>query len=160
MTKRLEEEFNLPPMEEVTEKKETKKELEEDSEQTPVINIDDALSVGDKINAAFNQIKKLDIHEAEMDNIIEKALHSYDEYSSLGKNVSDMAAGKVLSEAANMLKIAMEASDLKVKAKLQQIDLMIKKARLDKDAGKMDQRSNNAIIDRNDLLQQIKKKDK
>jgi hypothetical protein len=64
----------------------------------------------------------------------------------------------VFAEASNMLKIALEASDAKTKAKLQQIDLMIKKARLDKQTGNDAEESKATVLDRNELLKIINQK--
>lgn len=153
MTKKLEEEFNLPPMEEVTEIVPSKEESEEIIEETQ-----DALSVSEKINAAFKEIRGLEDHEVEMNDIAKKAINSYEQLMNLGMNVSDMAAGKVFAEASNMLKIALDASDAKTKAKLQQIDLMLKKARIDKfsDKGTNEETVQATVFDRNDLLRIIK----
>jgi hypothetical protein len=75
-------------------------------------------------------------------------------------NVSDMAAGKIFAEASNMLKIALEAQDTKTKAKLQQLDLMMKKARLDKTKNQNDNYDDGSgptqVYDRNELLRIIK----
>jgi len=153
MTKKLEEEFNLPPIEEAKEIVPTKEETEEIIEETQ-----NALSVSEKINAAFKEIRGLEDHEVEMNDIAKKAINSYEQLMSLGMNVSDMAAGKVFAEASNMLKIALDASDAKTKAKLQQIDLMLKKARIDKfsDKGNNEETVQATVFDRNDLLKIIK----
>ena len=113
MTKKLEEEFNLPPIEEVT-----------DTENVPTVQesqevieeVQGALSVSEKINLAFKEIKGLEDHEVEMNDIAKKAINSYQQLMDLGMNVSDMAAGKVFAEASNMLKIALDASDAKTKS--------------------------------------------
>jgi len=155
MTKKLEEEFNLPPIEEVTntENVPTVAETHDIIEETQ-----DALSVSEKINLAFKEIKGLEDHEVEMNDIAKKAINSYEQLMSLGMNVSDMAAGKVFAEASNMLKIALDASDAKTKAKLQQIDLMLKKARIDKfdNKGANEETVQATVFDRNDLLKIIK----
>lgn len=155
MTKKLEEEFNLPPIEEVTntENVPTVAETHDIIEETQ-----DALSVSEKINLAFKEIKGLEDHEVEMNDIAKKAINSYEQLMSLGMNVSDMAAGKVFAEASNMLKIALDASDAKTKAKLQQIDLMLKKARIDKfdNKGTETEAVQATVFDRNDLLKIIK----
>lgn len=156
MTKKLEEEFNLPPMEEAlaSEKvpQETKQEIE-------IVN--NGLTVAEKINDAFKEIRGLGEHETEMDDISTKALDSYAQLMQLGMNVSDMAAGKIFAEASNMLKIALEAKDTKTKAKLQQLDLMLKKARLDKTKNQNDASDDGSgnptqIYDRNELLKIMK----
>lgn len=153
MTKKLEEEFNLPPIEEVNEVVPSKEETQEIIEETQ-----NALSVSEKINLAFKEIKGLEDHEVEMNDIAKEALNSYKQLMDLGMNVSDMAAGKVFAEASNMLKIALDASDAKTKAKLQQIDLMLKKARIDKfsDKGTSEETVQATVFDRNDLLRIIK----
>ena len=153
MTKKLEEEFNLPPIEEVTKTEPTIVETEAEIEETQ-----NALSVSEKINAAFKEIKGLESHEVEMNDIAKKAIESYEQLMQLGMNVSDMAAGKVFAEASNMLKIALDASDAKTKAKLQQIDLMLKKARIDKfdNKGGEAEAVQATVFDRNDLLRIIK----
>ena len=157
MTKKLEEEFNLPPIEEVTK---TEEEVIPTVEETTEViqETQGALSVSEKINAAFKEIKGLEDHETEMSDIGKKALESYETLMQLGMNVSDMAAGKVFAEASNMLKIALEASDAKTKAKLQQIDLMLKKARIDKfdNKGAETESVQATVFDRNDLLKIIK----
>ena len=155
MTKKLEEEFNLPPIEEVTDQ-ETLPTVEESKDL--IEETQDALTVSEKINLAFKEVRGLEDHEGEMNDIGKKALNSYEQLMSLGMNVSDMAAGKVFAEASNMLKIALDASDAKTKAKLQQIDLMLKKARIDKfsDKGANEESVQATVFDRNDLLKIIK----
>jgi len=158
MTKKLEEEFNLPPIEEVLaqEKVEDVPTIEES--KNAIVEVQEAMGVSEKINLAFKEIKGLEDHEGEMNDIAKKAIDSYEQLMNLGMNVSDMAAGKVFAEASNMLKIALEASDAKTKAKLQQIDLMIKKARLDKQTGNDAEESKATVLDRNELLKIINQK--
>jgi len=155
---KLEEEFNLPPIEEVTEKESLP--TVEESKET-IEEVQGAISVSEKINLAFKEIKGLEEHEVEMNDIAKKAIESYEQLMNLGMNVSDMAAGKVFAEASNMLKIALDASDAKTKSKLQQIDLMLKKARIDKFDNKgSDAESVQAtVFDRNELLKIINNKD-
>jgi len=151
MTKKLEEEFNLPPIEEAT--AESVPSIQES--KTQIEEYKEALSLSEKINNAFKEVQGLDEHESEMTEIGKEALDSYRQLMDLGMNVSDMAAGKVFAEASNMLKIALEASDAKTKAKLQQIDLMIRKQRADKMGGGSNddvQLGQATVFDRNELL--------
>ena len=78
MTKKLEEEFNLPPIEEVTKTEPTIVETESEIEETQ-----NALSVSEKINAAFKEIKGLEDHEGEMNDIVNNYLRSYTIYKKL-----------------------------------------------------------------------------
>jgi hypothetical protein len=162
MTKKLEEEFNLPPIEEALGEKtpvtDGNKEVKEAKKEIEVIS--HGLSVAEKINDAFKEIRGLGDHEVEMDDISLKAIDSYEQLMNLGMNVSDMAAGKVFAEASNMLKIALEAKDSKTKAKLQQLDLMLKKARLDKTKNQNGEYGDDVtatqVYDRNELLRIMK----
>jgi len=156
MTKKLEEEFNLPPMNEESEIEEVTPTVE--ASKTQIEEYKEALSVSEKVNLAFNEVKGLEVHDTEMTDIAKEAMDSYRSLMDLGMNVSDMAAGKVFAEASNMLKIALDASDAKTKAKLQQIDLMLKKARIDKfdNKGANEETVQATVFDRNDLLKIIK----
>jgi len=160
MTKKLEEEFNLPPIEEVLGKDKPEEVPTIEESKNEIVEVKEAISISDKINSAFKEIRGLETHESEMDDIGKKAIDSYEQLMNLGMNVSDMAAGKVFAEASNMLKIALEASDAKTKAKLQQVDLMIKKARLDKQTGNSDDDVKATVYDRNELLKIINQNDK
>lgn len=160
MTKKLEEEFNLPPIEEVLKQEEPEEIPTIEESKNTIVEVQEAMSVTDKINRAFKEIRGLETHEDEMDDIAKKAIDSYEQLMNLGMNVSDMAAGKVFAEASNMLKIALEASDAKTKAKLQQVDLMIKKARLDKQSGNSEDDVKATVYDRNELLKIINQNDK
>ncbi len=162
MTKKLEEEFNLPPLQDALDKEKEEQTPTIEETQNEIVEIEDALSVSEKINMAFKDVQGLEEHELEMNDIAKEALKSYKSLMSLGMNVSDMAAGKVFAEASTMLRIALDASDTKTKAKLQQIDLMIKKARLDSNTGngKNNDAAGNILYDRNELLKIINKNDK
>ncbi len=162
MTKKLEEEFNLPPIEEALAKEEQNDSPSIEETKAEIVKLEDAISVSEKIDMAFKEVKGLEDHEVEMNDIAKEAIDSYKQLMSLGMNVSDMAAGKVFAEASNMLKIALEASDSKTKAKLQQVDLMIKKARLDNNTGRSgDTTADGSIVyDRNELLKIMNKNDK
>jgi len=156
MTKKLEEEFNLPPLEEA---------LRGDGqsvESNPLVEIqsvEDAITISEKINMALSQVQGMEAHDSEMDDIARQAIDSYQQLMSLGMNMTDMAAGPVFANAANMLKIALDAKDSKVTRKLKQVDLMLKKARLDKANGN-DDTATGTQLDRNELLKLINQKDK
>ena len=157
MTKRLEEEFNLTPLEDL-----------QDSPTPPVeaskqqiTTLEDALSLSEKINGALAEVRGMEAHDGEMDEIAQQAVESYEQLMSLGMNMTDMAAGPVFANAANMLKIALEARDSKVSRKLKQIDLMLKKANLDAKIAKDEGASETTAtaLDRNELLKMLGKKD-
>jgi len=158
MTKKLEDEFNLPPLD-------TNKESSvEETREVSVVEVENAITISEKINDALKEIRGMEVHDDEMDEIALEAMESYQQLMSLGMNMTDMAAGGVINNAAGMLKIALEAKDSKVTTKLKQLDLMIKKANLDQRAKKDSPASEEEeiearVFDRNDLLAMLNKKD-
>jgi hypothetical protein len=162
MTKRLEEEFNLPPLNQALGNQNSKDQHVPDiaETQTEIQLVHDAISISEKVNSALSQIKGLEQHESEMDEVATMAIDSYESLMALGMNVSDVAAGKVFAEASNMLKIALEAKDAKTKRKLDQIELMLKKIRVDKlrnhGVELDDNVTSTQTFDRNDLLKLMK----
>lgn len=158
MTKRLEEEFNLPPLNVARSAGEQSAELE-----LEIQTIEDAITISEKINSALSDVRDMDGHDKEMDDIAQQAVDSYQQLMSLGMNMSDMAAGSVFNNAAQMLKIALDAKDSKVSRKLKQVDLMLKKARLDQYISKKDNDHEDvpaSVLDRNELLKLINQADK
>ena len=133
--KKLNELFNLDADAEIEEELEDSEiesiETEKESAITEIEEIHDAITVSEKIDNALTAVSNIDTHDEEMNEIADEAIKSYKDLMDLGMNVADMAAGQVLTNAAQMLKIALDARDAKVKRKLTQIDLMLKKARLD-----------------------------
>ena len=101
-------------------------------------------------------------HDKEMDDISIQAIESYEQLMSLGMNMTDMAAGSVFNNAANMLKIALEAKDSKINRKLKQVDLMLKKASLDHRVNSKDGETGFSAtsLNRNELLKILGKNDK
>lgn len=166
MTKKLEEEFNLPPIEEVLsaeEKQEVLDELNpdklpdiEDLQNVEVADIERALTTAEKIDHALKSVKGIDDHDVDMDDIAQQAVDSYQQLMNLGMNVSDRDAGSIFDSAAKMLKTALDAKDSKINSKLKQIDLMVKKARLDNNAGEYTNKDDGTkMLDRNELLKVI-----
>lgn len=157
MTRKLEEEFNLPHLEDI------KDNADESVTNVPSMQtVEDALTVSEKINKALAEVKGMEHHDSEMDDIAKQAVESYEQLMSLGMNMTDMAAGQVFNNASNMLKIALEAKDSKVNRKLKQVDLMLKKARLDHLENKNGDGSKEVtanVLDRNELLKLLSTKD-
>ena len=158
MTKKLEEEFNLPPIEEVEEDIAPKHTAA--AEIIDVADVEKALTTAEKIDNALRNVKGLDEHDTNMDDIAQQAVDSYEQLMNLGMNVSDRDAGSIFDSAAKMLKTALDAKDSKINSKLKQIDMMIKKARLDTNTGSNDDSSGpQAALDRNELLKIINTKE-
>lgn len=150
MNKKLEEFFDLDPADEVVEEPENVKEIMEQAqeERTELMT---AISNSEKINAALPAVTNIDEHDEEMDEIAKKALDTFQELHDIGMNVSDAHTGKVFEVAATLLKTALDARDAKVNRKLKQVELMLKKQKLDVDTGEADT-SQGEEFDRNELL--------
>ena len=159
MTKKLEEEFNLPPIEEATAKENAEATEKFDVQEVTHVDIEDvqtALSNAEKIDLALKNVKGLDEHDDEMDDIGQQAIDSYQQLMNLGMNVGDREAGSIFDSAAKMLKTALEAKESKIDTKLKQIDLMIKKGRLDNNTqSSSNTASGGPAVDRNELLKII-----
>lgn len=157
MTKRLEEEFNLPPLEDVVEDQPKQEENLPVSKQ----DVDEALDVAERINQALPKVKGLDSSDAEFDDIAQKALESYEELMRLGMNVQDVHAGRIFDNASTMLKVALDSKSAKIDKKLKMVDLQVKKQKLDQDIDPdSSQNPNTQVFNRNDLLKFINKDDK
>lgn len=162
MTKRLEDVFNLTPLEELTPDTAAPEEAPYDLQ-----TVEDALTISEKINTALAEVRGMESHDKEMDEIATEAMESYKQLMSLGHNMTDMASGQVFTSAVAMLKVALDAKDSKVNRKLKQVDLMLKKARLDQQQKAKEPDSeaieNTGVFDRNELLKMLNqhgKKDK
>lgn len=155
MTRKLEEEFNLPHLDDEANTADSDQSYDLAELQT----VEDAITISEKINSALAEVRGMEVHDSEMDTIALQAVESYEQLMSLGMNMTDMAAGPVFSNAAAMLKIALEAKDSKVTRKLKQIDLMIKKAGLDAREKKHhpeEEITTAKVMDRNELLKMLK----
>jgi hypothetical protein len=163
MTKKLEEEFGLPPIKDVLPDAQQEYNGNAFNAVATIDEVQEAISISEKIDNALSEVRGMEVHDGEMDAIAVEAMQSYQQLMTLGMNMTDMAAGQVFNNAANMLKIALEAKDSKVQRKLKQIDLMLKKARVDqtdkKLAGTEEEEINSTTFDRNELLKMLGKSD-
>ncbi len=124
MTKKLEEEFNLPPIE----KDKVTTELTMAPEE-----IQQVIATADKIDSALPQVTGLNSLDTDMDNYAQKAMDTFDDLVALGNNVEDRHAALIFDVASKMMNNAITAKTEKMNKKLKMIDLQLKKARLDKD---------------------------
>ena len=163
MTKKLEDLFNIGPVDDESETELVESDFDDDivevDAETEIMEITEAMEISNRINSALEEVRGMEEHDGEMDEIEQKALDNFDQLMSLGMNLTDMAAGPVFGSATQMLKVALEARDSKVTRKLNQVDMMIKKANLDhrKDtakAGETQQIQPN-VYDRNELLKML-----
>ena len=164
MTRKLEQEFNLPSMEELKELSQQDV-VEVGIEPAPPAVVEEvvttAITNAEKIDSALPQVEGVVKHDGDMENIAERALDSYEELMSLGMNVQDAHAGRIFETAGKMLQIAMDSKNAKVDKKLRMIDLQIKKMRIDAMEGtNTNSNDGGTVMDRNQLLTFLNKKDK
>jgi hypothetical protein len=159
MTQKLEELFNLPPSDTTAE--EAKTTIEENREIIEAV--DTAI---DKIDAALPYVNDLDTSDKELDDLSDLAKEKFQDLIDLGMNVEARFSGHILATAGTLLGHAITAKQAKLDKKLRMVDLQLKKARLDAQIAKDNNKSDGdkiidaedgraVILDRNELLKQI-----
>ena len=166
MTKKLEEEFNLPPLKEALaaenaeapdESSDEKIEEIIEKEKFPVdsIEIQTALKAADRIDQALPTVRGLEAHDLDMDSYASQAEQAFRDLMDLGMNVETRHAGDVFAAAQRMLKNSIEAKTSKADKKLKMIEMQLKKMKLDQDeigGGHVVEGEGYVIADRNDIL--------
>lgn len=162
MTKKLEETFNINPVEE-DEKVEETPTIEESRDLTEILSTE--ISTTEKIDASLPMVQGLNEHDKDMDDIHQKAINTFEELISLGMNVEVHAGAKLMETANQMLKTAMEAKDSKVDRKLKMLNLQMQKAKLDlavekeaKNKAKTEddfETEGHLVMDRNELMKRL-----
>ena len=164
MTRKLEQEFNLPSMEELKELSQqevVKVGIEEPIKPPAEVDVTKAITNAEKIDSAIRKVDGVEKDDVYMEDIATKAIDSYEELMSLGMNVQDAHAGRIFETAGKMLQIAMDSKNAKVDKKLRMIDLQIRKLRIDAMEGtKSGDSDGGQVMDRNQLLQFLNKGDK
>jgi len=163
MTKKLEELLNLP------DNKEFVDQGKQSADKKPVV-IDEEETIRDiaeldKISAALPSVKGLgEKADAELEDIAQRALNSYEDLMDLGMNVESRYSGRVFEVAGSMLKTSLDAKVAKMDKKLKMIELQLKKEKLDKESNGQDGDIVNGegyvVTDRNSLLERLKGLDK
>lgn len=156
MTRKIEDFFNLPPVE--TEVVEDLPPKTKDDLMTEAKEIYSALSTAEKVDFALPTVVGLESHDDEMDSIATKAVRTFEDLIALGGNVPDMHAGKIYEVAGQMLKTALDAKNSKAERKLKMIELQLKKVRaeqIDIEQGNGERRQGGGEFDRNELMKYI-----
>lgn len=161
MTKKLEEIFDLEP-------KQTEDTKIDVSEPLPVkADIPaETLSNIEKIENALPRVKGLEAGDGEMDELAEIAQRSYKDLMDLGMNVDSRFSAEIFSVASNLLNHAISAKTAKINKKLKMVDLQLKQAQLEQKEralavkkGEDVQQGEGVVLDRNELLQELLKKE-
>ncbi|NJO62840.1 MAG: hypothetical protein HC836_32835 [Richelia sp. RM2_1_2] len=177
MTKNLEDELNLPHLDDLLKLEKDARDAEEleriqevETELDELRHVD--LETANSFETALTRAQRLEQeladhaglrqHDAEMDEIAKEAIESYHEFKDLAINCTPAHAGKIAETAVNMLRVSLDAKNAKADKKLRTWRLKLDQAKLirdlEKDEGPQEGTidSEDAIrIDRNRLLQQI-----
>jgi len=107
-----------------------------------------------------NQLVDLTEFDNDMDDLFKESMDAFREILSIAKDVPAPSMGKTLEAAAIMARIALDSKNSKIKARLDAIDLALKKQRVD-EVTKKDEENNpqdvsGAFLNRNQLLAHIK----
>jgi hypothetical protein len=163
MTKKLEELLNLPESKDLVDQDKKKSKAE-----TAIVEQEETLrdiAEFDKIASALPSVKGLgEKADAELNDIAQRALQSYEDLMDLGMNVESRYGGRVFEVAGSMLKTSLDAKVAKMDKKLKMIELQLKKEKLDKDTsgneGDIVNGDGYVVTDRNSLLEKLKNMDK
>lgn len=177
MTKRIEDELNLPRLEDII------KEAEDDQPTLPVEPVEespeeviDSEDVSNVANALQN-IKPSDLastdpmgtvdHEMETNEIYDAAMRAYKDLLDLGFNIESKHAGaNAFSPAAKMLEIALKASQSKATKKMERIKAIMEQELHDRELRKNEEDGviegdtsggGSFLAHRNDLMNKIRK---
>jgi hypothetical protein len=173
MSKQIEDQFNLPRLEDAL-----KAQAEANGEQRPVeaeqLPVEDTSAVESVANALQGidpaNLKQVDPlgtedHVLETDDIYLQAMQAYKDLLDLGFNIESKHAGaNAFMPAAKMLEIALKASQSKKNSKLERIKAIMEKEMHDRD---MNNHSSEGVIEddghgsfmayRKDLIEKIRK---
>jgi hypothetical protein len=136
MTKKLEEVFGFPPIDEAnadldTQETQVPEEIQKELD-TAIATID----MANRVDIALPTVTDMQQAERELDKLANTAQEQSERLMDLGFNVDDRNAGKIFEVAAQLLKTAVDAKTAKIDKKLKMVELQMRKAKMDNDKGK------------------------
>lgn len=163
MTKKLEEVFGFPSIEETNLELNTRTETQipEEIQQeldTAVATID----MANRVDLALPTVTDMSSAERELDSLASKAQEQSERLMDLGFNVDDRNAGKIFEVAAQLLKTAVDAKTAKLDKKLKMVELQLRKAKMDSEkkdepGNVLDATDTGVVGNRNDIVKAILK---
>lgn len=139
MTKKLEEELNLPPIDSMLPSVQ-EEELDPTVEelQANIVEYQGSMSLLQRIESAMPVVQGFDELEREMDDYAEKAMATFEDLVDLGKNVEDRHAAPIFDSASKMLSAALQAKTAKLDKKMKMLELQQRQYKLAKESEKID----------------------
>lgn len=117
-----------------------------------------ALEHAEELEKEFEKIDHFTQHDGEMDELADLAKQAHKDLQELGMNVEIRHAGEIFSSSSAMLKIAVDAKNLKVEKKLKLLKLQLEKMRVDRMSGNDTNTVEGTamVLDRNEILKQLR----
>lgn len=133
MTKKLEEEFNLPSLDDINydPDQEAVEELDIVEVKNDIVVSQNNMAISDKVDAALPLVAGMDTLEREMDEYAQKAMDTFQDLVDLGKNVEDRHVAPIYDSASKMLTAGLQAKQAKLDKKLKMVELQMRKQKLD-----------------------------
>lgn len=173
MTKQIEDELNLPRLEDAL--AQARQELDgavDEATQAEVDRMAEALQHMDTSALITKDEEGVETHEAEMNEVIDQAMKAHKEILDLAFNVEIKHAGSIFMPAARMLELAVTASKSKADQRLKTLKMRMEREKLNADLqkdrlnGSIDAEATDEVgeaptlasivADRNDLMKKIK----
>lgn len=118
-----------------------------------------ALEKAKTLEEELGRLNSRDEHDEEMDELANMAVQAHKDLQDLGMNVEIRYAGEIFGSSSQMLKIAVDAKNLKMEKKLRMLRLQLDKMRLDRSTSNNDSsiiEGSATKIDRNELVKMLK----
>lgn len=161
MNKKIEDVFDLPPLQQENEANANYPTDQEEKMGLDLTKMQEQLDVADKIDAALPQVRDLEALDADMDNYAGQAMNAFKDLMDLGQNVEDRHAASVFDVASKMMTNAITAKTAKMDKKLKMVQLQMQKAKLDQQVAKENGKENviqgeaEEFEDRNSLINAV-----
>jgi hypothetical protein len=171
MTHKLEEILDLPANEEIENIRkalhEQNDKIEKQAEETEQLSTamtpmtEKALATIQEREDRVNQIIDLKKFDDDTEDLFKESMEAFREIMSIAKDMPAPSMGKAFESAAIFARIALDAKNSKVKARLDSIDIALKKKRIDLVENKKDDENepvdvSGSFVDRNQLLKSFR----
>jgi hypothetical protein len=127
MSSKIEDVFDLPPMNE----EKVDEPIKQEDTGLDLTQLQQQLDTADKIDAALPMVRDMETLDADMDKYADKAMHAFQDLMDLGQNVEDRHAANVFAVASTMMTNAITAKTAKMDKKLKMVQLQLQKAKHD-----------------------------
>lgn len=124
-----------------------------------IVQVDNTLEQAQALDVRTQHVDFNELHDEEMDEISDLAIEYGKSLHDLGMNVETKHAGEIFTASSNMLKIALDARNSKLEKKLKLMKLEMDKLKMERanqDTSGEVQEGKVKILDRAELLEQLK----